>query len=858
MTIAYKISMDVHLKEIMSVSTCLLWTLFCSTLGGPLQRATWSEGINPVKTNENEAPLPAFYHLPMFQHAPQPLVAKELLLPVPHKRPLPAGLTELLLPPTRQHQSVQEMGARAVEVWCGIDHISVRVDRFQLRGWTVPSLFRLGSCEATKISPRFLYFRSRLTECSGESQVVGGQLVYTYWLCYTPPPQGYVIRVVPLSLPIHCHYNRFHYSYQVGYRPQVQHTTFVKSVRSKLSYSLTVCNAQGEPVPPGHWFILGEPVYFVAQAGVLLTGERLYVDSCHATSSKDPNSMPRVDIITNYGCMTDSRREGSSSHFLVGGGSGLKFSVDAFLFRAASQVLYLHCSLSVSLTPSYVSKSCNYNKAAGRWEELEGPPSVCSCCDSMCTDKQHSIKDTVSSPVWRIGQRGEYQPRLRATSFQDDEESELVDQKEKVEERMDEHHKKVKTFTLETEMSHEEKDEEAIPKETTDEKEWRHNASFTQQGKREKEDSKMESVDMEKAGTQPEELATDGMIMSDQTRAEEAWEVTNTNKGSVSGSFSDNSSTNASRGSSGTTTFTTSNFSFGIYYDKTSNYGSAENGITSLTPVFQLCPNSDQMNCSATNTSAGQGAPYTVIGAERFTSSNVRVTSGTSRFGSLRNSRVHEGLLGSKFETIAGTHSATSDYEIDPPGFLDVSRSESEKLDTFLWSDQFKSVNNSVDTKSDEIQELAGDSVDNKGPHADDIMLHSLQIRGLESEQFDHPDGFRDPVFVNQLLGDSDFDSGTEEGEAFHLSQFTGAVKTQEFSDTISRPHDVSSGSVSSEEMHLDHPRHSAFVTVTTMLQGSESRQWAEVVSGWGMQSLGFVVEQPMEELREKVMDDFY
>ena len=62
--------------------------------------------------------------------------------------------------------------------------------------------------------------------------------------------------------------------------------------------------AQWEPVPSDHWFFLGEPVYFVAQTGALLAEERLYLDSCYATISRDPNSKPKVDIITNYGCVS--------------------------------------------------------------------------------------------------------------------------------------------------------------------------------------------------------------------------------------------------------------------------------------------------------------------------------------------------------------------------------------------------------------------------------------------------------------------------------------------------------------------------------------------------------------------------
>ncbi|XP_054636736.1 uncharacterized protein LOC129184646 [Dunckerocampus dactyliophorus] len=196
----------------------------------------------------------------------------------------------------------------------------------------------------------------------------------------------------------------------------------------------------------GHSFVLGEPVHFVAETGTLLPGERLYVDSCYVTNSKDPKAMTRVDIITNYGCMTDSSRVASSSYFWSRKANMLKFSIDAFLFRELSQVLYLHCSVSVGVTTSPTAKSCNYNKATGRWEELEAPPSICSCCDSACGDLQDAVKNIVSSPGWLTRRNREGRPSMKERSFQSEEGGQWIDQEEKI--------KPKDTSPVETETDH--------------------------------------------------------------------------------------------------------------------------------------------------------------------------------------------------------------------------------------------------------------------------------------------------------------------------------------------------------------------------------------------------------------------
>uniref|UniRef100_A0AAV2MG49 ZP domain-containing protein n=1 Tax=Knipowitschia caucasica TaxID=637954 RepID=A0AAV2MG49_KNICA len=298
----------------------------------------------------------------------------------------------------------------AVDLWCGLRSVGVRVDRLRLRHWSVPGLFRLSSCPVSAASARYLYFHRGLGECGCDVKVLRGQLVYHFSLSYAAP-QGSVLRVPPLNLPLSCFYNRFHYSYRVGYQPLAPPSSFMKSMQSRASFSLSVCNSHWEAWPPGQELVLGEPVYLVARVRVVLPGETLYVDTCRVTSSEDPESSPRLDLITNHGCMTDSAQAHSGSRFVWRGPGELRFSVDSLLFSSEPQMMFLHCSMSLALKPSPSSKSCSYSRDTGRWQELEPSfSSVCSCCDSVCGAPEDPVKPWVSSPSFHLTHHHKVQP----------------------------------------------------------------------------------------------------------------------------------------------------------------------------------------------------------------------------------------------------------------------------------------------------------------------------------------------------------------------------------------------------------------------------------------------------------------
>ncbi|XP_030639048.1 zona pellucida glycoprotein 3d tandem duplicate 1 [Chanos chanos] len=335
-----------------------------------------------------------YYALPMFQHVAAPLADSELFRPVAGKRAFPSFLTNLLFP-AAHHQSVQIAPVRnshGVEVWCGYSDVSVRIYRTSIGFSALSSLFYLGTCPVTRSTKNFFYFRYNLGECGGSFTTMNGLLVYSNTVSYKPEPQGDIIRAVPLNLHFKCLYNRFHYSYKIGYVPVVQESTFWRTLRGKRVFSLYVRNAQWGSPASNESFVLGEPINFEAVASHVAKDERVFIDSCFVTASEEPNSTPCLEVINNFGCMVDSMRKGSRSQFKQRQQNVLRFSVEAFLFQEISaELFYLHCTMSVgSSVTKATAKSCTYNRTTSRWEELYRTDYVCSCCDSKCELEEFS------------------------------------------------------------------------------------------------------------------------------------------------------------------------------------------------------------------------------------------------------------------------------------------------------------------------------------------------------------------------------------------------------------------------------------------------------------------------------------
>ncbi|XP_070767889.1 zona pellucida sperm-binding protein 3d.2 [Enoplosus armatus] len=364
-----------------------------------------------VSRRETPTLPPPYLHLPVFVDSRLPLVEKEHFSPArgTGQEPLPEPIREVLLP-VRPNASPPSVSGVSVKTSCKRKKMYVQVQRSVLGTGEPLSQLKLGTCQASKSTRDYLYFEYELGRCGTKRTISNNQVAYSNTLQYDPPRlQGPIRRAVPFTLPIACYYNRYQYSYKIGYTPKMRMRKVFKPVKNRAKFILTPRNAQWERLFPSDQYVLGKPMYFEAEAPSMSQDERLYVHLCYATPEKSHTSTPKFPVVKNFGCMVESKD--SRSRFIPYKNNAVRFSVDAFLFKGMTGQLYMHCTMSVGgPVPTPTAKSCNYDTKARRWVELYGAASVCTCCDTNCTSAASIVTKIISSRPWTI------EPKVKPTT----------------------------------------------------------------------------------------------------------------------------------------------------------------------------------------------------------------------------------------------------------------------------------------------------------------------------------------------------------------------------------------------------------------------------------------------------------
>ncbi|XP_029499043.1 zona pellucida sperm-binding protein 3d.2 isoform X2 [Oncorhynchus nerka] len=278
---------------------------------------------------------PSYLELPVFQHSRVPLVDKEHFSPVRgtgHEQ-LPDKVRKILVPvyPT-QKPSGPKSQAREVITLCNINKMFVQVKKNILGTGSSLSQLTLGTCQANKSTKVSLIFEYDLGLCGSKRSLVNNRVAYSNTLRYEPPKlQGPIRRAAPFTLRVVCHFNRYHYSYKIGYMLNVVHKVS-KPMKNRTRSMLTARNAQWERLAPSDGYSMGKPMYFQVEVPSMSKDGRLYVHSCNVTIKQSHSSTPQFTVIDNFGCMVESKNN-SGSRFIPYKRNVVRFTMDAFLFQ---------------------------------------------------------------------------------------------------------------------------------------------------------------------------------------------------------------------------------------------------------------------------------------------------------------------------------------------------------------------------------------------------------------------------------------------------------------------------------------------------------------------------------------------
>ncbi|XP_072513006.1 zona pellucida sperm-binding protein 3 [Salminus brasiliensis] len=307
-------------------------------------------------------------------------------------RQLPNLLTPVLLPSPLPPKTTPSptSAPRPVEMLCHLDRIYVRVLKSLFSNPDAGKYLKVGTCAVNQATDQHYYVLYSINGCSGKRQENPDTVIYSNTLRYEPlESTELVIRELPFSVALECHYNKHHRSYQLGFFPEVLEETIFVGLKSGAS--LTHVDENWSILPPLRSYVIGQPMYFEVKAPRNTKGKRVYLSKCYITTSPDLKSTPRYMVLDNYGCMVDGKTSTQSKFHPSNDETTLRFSVGALVFKnvmsqpESKRIMYIHCEMFLGpQKPTPSAKSCSYTLSTKRWTELLGDDSVCTCCDSSC------------------------------------------------------------------------------------------------------------------------------------------------------------------------------------------------------------------------------------------------------------------------------------------------------------------------------------------------------------------------------------------------------------------------------------------------------------------------------------------
>ncbi|XP_019744138.1 zona pellucida sperm-binding protein 3-like isoform X2 [Hippocampus comes] len=245
-------------------------------------------------------------------------------------------------------------------------------------------------CQAQRADDSEVVIKAGLQHCGTQLSVSDDSLIYSNQLTFSPAPHHGITRQTQMVVPVSCHYKKTHIVSSQARLP----LQFVAASPKTSPFSLRLMSENWTRLRLSNVFYLGDVLNLEASyTNYGPEQRRLFIDSCVATLSPEAASVPRYFLIENNGCLADSKQRGSRARFLSRVRPDLlQLQLDAFLFNGDERnTLFLTCRLKATSEmrrSNTAHKACTYMHS--RWENIDGSPDVCRCCDTTCT--QYSYK----------------------------------------------------------------------------------------------------------------------------------------------------------------------------------------------------------------------------------------------------------------------------------------------------------------------------------------------------------------------------------------------------------------------------------------------------------------------------------